>query len=178
MRRQKGPIRLTEDQETPPVHERAGEPESDLRSTGDRRRKRMPQLRYLVAGGRRRAVRRLEDSHRIVLLDRYSPKLFAAILGILGLSLLDAFLTLYLIEQGSNELNPVMDYFLKKGPQVFTVAKYALTCIAVLIFLALANSVVPRSNFRAKKLFSYALYAFGAVIVWELVLIFLLVARA
>jgi hypothetical protein len=137
----------------------------------------LPPLRYLLAGGRRRAVRRLEDSHRIVLLDRYSPKLFAAILGILGFSLLDAFLTLYLVEHGSSELNPVMDYFLKKGPLIFTVAKYTLTCVAVLIFLVLANSVVPRSNFRAKKLFPYALLAFGVVIAWELLLIFFLVTR-
>ena len=110
-------------------------------------------------------------------MDRYSPKLFAVILGILCLSLLDAVLTLYLIEHGSSELNPVMDYFLKKGPQVFTVAKYILTCIAVLIFLVLANSVVPRSNFRAKKLFPYALLAFGIVVAWELILIFFMVAR-
>lgn len=119
----------------------------------------------------------MEDSHRIVLLDRYSPKLFIAILGILCLSLLDAVLTLYLVEHGSNELNPIMDYFLRKGPLIFTVAKYVLTSIAVIIFLILANSVVPRSNFRAKKLFPYALLAFGVVIVWELMLIFFLATR-
>jgi hypothetical protein len=149
----------------------------DLRFGGDRRRKTLPPLRYLISGGRRRSVRRLEDSHRIVLLDRYSPKLFAAIIGILILSLLDAILTLYLVEHGSSELNPVMDYFMRKGPLIFTVAKYTLTSIAVIIFLVLANSVAPRTKFRAKKLFPYALIAFGAVIAWELILIFFLVAR-
>jgi hypothetical protein len=163
--------------EDPSAQERADASAGNPRSVGDRRRKTLPPLRYLVAGGRRRRVRRLEDSHRIVLLDRYSPKLLAAILGILVLSLLDAALTLYLVEQGASELNPVMDYFLKKGPLIFTVTKYLLTCIAVLIFLALANSVVPRSNFKAKKLFPYALLAFGGVVVWELVLIFFFVAR-
>jgi hypothetical protein len=163
--------------EDPSAQERADASAGNPRSAGDRRRKTLPPLRYLVAGGRRRRVRRLEDSHRIVLLDRYSPKLLAAILGILVLSLLDAALTLYLVEHGASELNPVMDYFLKKGPLIFTVTKYLLTCIAVLIFLALANSVVPRSNFKAKKLFPYALLAFGGVVVWELVLIFFFVAR-
>jgi len=148
-----------------------------MRTGADRRRRMLPPLRYLIAGGRRRAVRRMVDSHRIVLLDRYSPKLFAAILGILCLSLLDAVLTLYLVEHGSTELNPIMDYFLRRGPLIFTVAKYVLTCIAVIIFLVLANSVVPRSNFRAKKLFPYALLAFGVVIVWELILIFFLATR-
>lgn len=163
--------------EDPSAQERADTSAGNLRSVGDRRRKTLPPLRYLIAGGRRRRVRRLEDSHRIVLLDRYSPKMLAAILGILLLSLLDAALTLYLVEQGASELNPVMDYFLKKGPLIFTVTKYLLTCIAVLIFLALANSIVPRSNFKAKKLFPYALIAFGGVVVWELVLIFFFVAR-
>jgi hypothetical protein len=168
---------VAEDKEEASAQERADASAGNLRCAGDRRRKTLPPLRYLVAGGRRRRVRRLEDSHRIVLLDRYSPKLLAAILGILILSLFDAALTLYLVEHGASELNPVMDYFLKKGPLVFTVTKYLLTCIAVLIFLALANSIVPRSNFKAKKLFPYALIAFGGVVVWELVLIFFFVAR-
>jgi hypothetical protein len=168
---------LAQETEDPSVQKSGGRSGLGLRSPDDRRRKTLPPLRYLIAGGRRRAVRRLADSHRIVLLDRYSPKLLAAILGILGLSLLDAFLTLYLVEHGSSELNPVMDYFLKKGPLFFTVAKYLLTCIAVIIFLVLANSVIPRTNFRAKKLFPYALLAFGGVIVWELILIAFLVIR-
>lgn len=173
----RGSIQLIEDRKKLSVQETENNRGREQRAAGDRRRRTLPPLRYLITGGRRRAVRRLEDSHRIVLLDRYSPKLFAAILGILGLSLLDAVLTLYLVEHGSSELNPVMDYFLKKGPHIFTVAKYILTCIAVLIFLVLANSVVPRSNFRAKKLFPFALLAFGIVIAWELILIFFMVAR-
>jgi len=72
----------------------------------------------------------------------------------------------------------VMDYFLKKGPLLFTVAKYALTSLGVVIFLMVANSVVPRTNFHAKKLFPYALIAFGVVIVWEIVLVFILLLRA
>jgi hypothetical protein len=60
---------------------------------------------------------------------------------------------------------------------VFTIAKYALTSVAVVIFLMVANSVLPRSNFRAKKLFPYALVAFGSVIVWEIMLVFILLLR-
>jgi hypothetical protein len=144
----------------------------------DRRRRTFPPLRFLIAGGRRQNVRRLEDRQRIVILDRYSPKLFASIVGILSLSLLDGLLTLYLMEYGSAELNPVMAYFLKRGPFIFAIAKYFLTSMAVVIFVIVANSVVPRSNFRAQKLFPYALLAFGSVIVWELMLVFILAVRA
>ena len=172
-----GWVRLAEGEAKQAIRETESGQSPDQRFGGDRRRKVLPPLRYIIAGGRRRTVRRSEDSRRIVILDRYSPKLFAIILGILVLSLLDAVLTLYLIEHGSNELNPVMAYFLKKGPLIFTVAKYVLTSIAVLIFLVLANSVIPRSNFRAQKLFPYALLAFGSVIVWELIMVFILAVR-
>ena len=140
----------------------------------DRRRRTLPPIRYLITAGRRRGVRRADDQHRIVILDRYSPKLFGCIVSILFLSILDALLTLYLIEHGSTELNPVMDYFLKKGPVIFSVAKYALTSFAVVIFLMVANSSVPGSNFRTQRLFPYALIAFGSVIVWEIMLVFIL----
>jgi hypothetical protein len=145
-----------------------------LRRREDRRRNMFPPLRFWMGGGRRSKVRRSADRERVVLLDRYSPKLFAVVMGIIVLSLLDAFLTLYLIEQGSKELNPVMDYFLKKGPLVFTLAKYVFTSVAVIIFVILCHSVAPRFNFRVKRLSPYALIAFGGVIVWEAILISML----
>jgi hypothetical protein len=70
-----------------------------------------------------------------------------------------------------------MNYFLNKGPLVFTVSKYILTSIAVIIFLVLANSVLPRRNFHAQKLFGYALIAFGGVILWEVMLVLILASR-
>ena len=87
----------------------------------------LPALSFLVSGGRRRQVRRVHDQRRIVILDRYPAGLLVVILGILFLSLTDAFLTLNLIEHGASEINPVMAYFLEKGPFLFTVVKYGLT---------------------------------------------------
>lgn len=153
----------------------SSEGRGDLRRRGaDRRRRRIPPLRVLFGDGRRRSVRRREDHRRIVLLDRYSPRLFAAIVGILFLSLIDALLTLYLIEHGSSELNPVMGYFLEHGPFTFTVAKYLLTSAAVLVFLAVAHSIPPRWRVSARHLFSFTLIAFGLVVAWEIFLIYLL----
>ncbi len=147
----------------------------DLRRSGaERRRRRIPPLRLLFVGGRRRSVRRREDHGRIILLDRYSPKLFAAIVGILVLSLIDALLTLFLIEHGSSELNPVMDFFLQRGPFIFTVAKYLLTSAAVLLFLAVAHGIPPHWRLSAQHLFSFTLIAFGLVVAWEIVLIYML----
>jgi hypothetical protein len=148
------------------------------RSGDDRRRSGLPRWRYLFLGGRRRAVRRTSDTRRVFLLDRYSPRLFAAMMAIVLLSLTDAALTLYLVSHGASEINPVMNYFLQKGPVVFMVAKYVSTSVAVIIFVVLAHNVLPWSHrFAPQRLYTYAIFAFGGVVVWEILLICRLIAR-
>jgi hypothetical protein len=143
----------------------------------DRRRRTIPLLRYLVSGGRRRSVRRVEDRRRFIILDRYNPRLLAVIVGILCLSLLDALLTLGLIEHGATEVNPVMAFFLTQGTLVFTSVKYLLTSVSVVIFLLVNHNVLPRTRFRMSSLFTFAIAAFALVVVWEIVLICMIAAR-
>lgn len=160
---------MTVDPEDSPANQRSGD---------DRRRRGLPRLRYLFLGGRRRGVRRLTDARRVFILDRYSPRLFAAMMGIIVLSILDAALTLYLVAHGASEINPVMNYFLQKGPVVFMTAKYLFTSIAVVIFVLLAHSVLPwSSSFTPQRLYRYALLAFGGVVAWEILLVCRLVVR-
>jgi len=149
----------------------------EKRSGKDRRTHRFPKLRYLLFAGKRARVRRKEDWEVAFYFDRYSSKLFAAIVLILLLSVLDALLTLYLIDRGSTELNPVMSYFLKYGPFVFMGAKYFLTCMGVVILLLFRNALRKRSVTHAQNIFSYIIGAFTTVIVWELCLIFFVVSK-
>ena len=149
----------------------------DKRSGKDRRTHRFPKLRYLLFAGRRAHVRREEDWHGTFYFDRYSSSIFAAIVLILLLSVLDALLTLYLLDRGSTELNPVMAYFLTYGPFVFMGAKYFLTCMGVVILLLFRNVLRKRSATHARNIFSYIIGAFSTVIVWELCLIFFVVNR-
>jgi hypothetical protein len=145
---------------------------TEKRSGQDRRTHKFPKLKYLLFYGRRAKVRRREDLHRTFYFDRYSSHLFAAIVAILLLSVLDALLTLHLIGKGSTEMNPIMAYFLTFGPFVFMGAKYFLTCFGVVILLLLRNVVRKRSITHAQNLFSYIIAAFTTIIVWELYLIF------
>jgi len=92
-------------------------------------------------------------------------------MAILFLSVLDALLTLHLLDNGSQELNPIMSYFLKYGPFVFLVAKYFLTCTGIIILLLFRNAFLKRSATHTQNLFSYIIGAFSTVIVWELFLI-------
>ena len=149
---------------------------SEKRSGKDRRTHRFPKLRYLLFAGRRARVRREEDLEGAFYFDRYSSKLFGAIVLILLLSVLDALLTLYLIDRGSTELNPVMSYFLKYGPFVFMGAKYFLTCMGVVILLLFHNTLRKRSVTHARYVFSYIIGVFSTVILWELCLIFFVVS--
>ena len=147
----------------------------EKRSGKDRRTHRFPKLKYLIFAGKRAGVRREEDWDGAFYFDRYSSNIFAAIVLILLLSVLDALLTLYLIDRGSTELNPVMSHFLKYGPFVFMGAKYFLTCMGVVILLLFRNALRKRSVSHAQHLFNYIIGAFATVIVWEICLIFFVV---
>ena len=144
---------------------------SEKRSGKERRVRKLPMLKYIFLPGRRHKTRRHEDSSNFFFFDRYSSKLFAAIVLILFLSILDAFLTLYLIEHGFLEINPVMAYFLKFGPFAFMGAKYFLTSIGVVILLIYKNVFLSKPNFHVELLFSYIIIVFSTVILWELYLV-------
>lgn len=148
----------------------------EKRGGEDRRIHQFPKWRYLLFSGRRAKARRKEDKHRTFYFDRYSSNLFAAIVAILLLSVLDALLTLYLIDNGSTEINPVMSYFIKYGPFVFMMAKYLLTCTGVIILLLFRNVLRKRSITHTQHVFSYIIGVFVTVIAWELYLIFFVVS--
>ena len=149
---------------------------AEKRSGNERRVRKLPMLKYLFLPGRRLKTRRHEDSSKFFFFDRYSSKLFAAIVFILFLSVLDALLTLYLIEHGFLEINPVMAYFLELGPFAFMGAKYFLTSMGVVILLIYKNVFISKPNFHAELLFSYVIIAFSTVILWELYLVLFMVA--
>ncbi len=149
---------------------------ADKRSGEDRRTHQFPKLKYLLFFGKRSKARRQEDLHRTFYFDRYSSHIFAAIVAILLLSVLDALLTLYLIDNGSTELNPVMSFFLNYGPFVFMGMKYFFTCAGVVILLLFRNVLRKRSVTHTEHLFTYIIAAFSTVIAWQLYLIFFVVS--
>ena len=138
----------------------------------DRRTNKKARLKYLLFNGRRENSRRDEDKGKVFIFDRYNQKLFLAITTILILSLLDAGLTLVVIQRGARELNPVMAYFLEHGITTFIVAKYVLTSIGVLILLIFKNVFLTRIKIYTHSLFPCVIFVFTTVIAWELFLIF------
>ena len=149
----------------------AERPDAKNRRGQDRRTNQKDRLKYFLFNGRRERIRREEDSRKVFFFDRYHPKLFAAITAILMLSILDALLTLILIDNGSTELNPVMAYFLEHGLLPFIVVKYCLTSSGVVILLIFKNVFLTKVKIYTHSLFSAVIIVFSAVIAWELFLI-------
>ena len=143
-------------------------PYLERRRGTDRRNTKKAQFKYFLVNGRREQARREEDRDRAYFFDRYNQRIFAAITAILMLSIFDAFLTLVLIEKGSSELNPVMAYFLEHGPLPFIIAKYILTSFGVIALLFCKNVFLSPVNMYTRSLFSYVIFTFSAVILWQL----------
>jgi hypothetical protein len=149
-----------------------GSPDKEERRRIDRRTNNKARLKYLLFNGRRERSRRDEDRGKAFIFDRYNQKLFLAITVILVLSILDAALTLVVIQRGATELNPVMAYFLEHGTLTFIVAKYVLTSIGVIILLIFKNVFLTKIKIYTHSLFPCVIFVFMTVIAWELFLIY------
>ncbi len=141
--------------------------ESTARRQGDG----LPGFRYLFFG-RRKEIRRDEDYRKSYFLDHFSLRIFSIIIGIILLSITDALLTLHLISHGADEINPVMEHFLKYGPLPFLAAKYLLTTASVILLLIYKNVQIFGTKIRAKYLFIFVFLIFTSVVLWELYLVF------
>jgi Domain of unknown function (DUF5658) len=87
---------------------------------------------------RRRPPRRLSDS-RFHSIDWHAPHLLAVAIGILLLSVADAFMTLLLLQAGAGEVNPIMAALIYRSVAGFTAMKMGMTGVGVLLMVSLAR---------------------------------------
>ena len=118
----------------------------DMREIPDRRRCPTPILsKYTLWGGRRKESRRKGDKRNHKYVDLYSTRLLVAVLFLLSLSCIDAFLTLELINRGVvYEANPVMAFFLNKGAFQFSLIKFTITSLSLMVICLLKNVKITR----------------------------------
>ena len=143
---------------------------TERRSGTDRRKISIPFYKLLFFKGNRETLRRSVDGRQISVLDRYTPALFISIMIIVCLSLLDATLTLILLDHGAVEMNPIMRYYLTLGPGPFVIVKYGITASALLI-MVVVNTLISARYGIGPVLFQFCTIAFGSVVVWELYLL-------
>jgi hypothetical protein len=150
---------------------------ADRRSGKDRRGHNVPEIKSLFIYRRRKKIRREDDKDKILFFDQYGSGIFAVIVFILLLSIIDALLTLFLIDCGASEINPIMAYFLNFGPFTFMSVKYFLTCYSLVVLLIFSNVFLVRFKMYARSLFSFVIGLFLIVIGWELFLTYSILFR-
>ena len=111
----------------------------ERRARHPRRRRHWWSLLYGSFHPRRRAPARRNGELQFVSVDWFSAPLLAAALGIALLSIVDAFLTLRLLENGADEINPVMAALLFRGVAAFTASKIGVTCLCVVALVCLSS---------------------------------------
>jgi hypothetical protein len=87
---------------------------------------------------RRSPPRRLGDSG-FHSLDWHSAHLLAVAIGILLLSVSDAFLTMMLLQGGADEVNPVMAALIYRSVAMFAALKMGMTSLGVVLMVFLAR---------------------------------------
>ena len=143
----------------------------DRRFGVERRQRSQFNFRSLLLGGRRKKIRRYEDSQRTFLVDQYQQSLFGIIVFILFLSAVDAILTIFLINHGAIEVNPIMAFYLDFGPYTFLGVKYALTSVGVIVLLIYRNIFLRSIRIQTGAFLYVILAAFIGVITWQIFLI-------
>lgn len=110
----------------------------ERRAPAERRRRRIWSVWYGSFNPRRRARPRRADEAHFHAIDWYSPHLLAVAIGIALLCAVDALLTLQLLADGADEINPMMAALLHRGVAIFVGAKVTLTgtCIVTLVVMS------------------------------------------
>jgi len=118
----------------------------------DRRKRKIPPLKYLLLGGRRKRIRRKEDENELIIPDNHSSKIFAMAVIILTLSIIDGLFTLHLISKGAGEANPFMSFLIELNPFIYFYAKCFITGIGTIILIHLRNYRSKILGIRISKL--------------------------
>lgn len=140
----------------------------ERRSGKDRRQRPTSPFTIQSLVGSRRHYRRKEDSRKHYFVDLYSPLSVAVLVFTLILSIVDAFLTLKLVGEDIQELNPVMDFFLKQGPIQFIMVKWFLTAFGLITLLILKNYYIWQGRVRAVAALGIFPFFYMVLVIYEI----------
>jgi hypothetical protein len=108
--------------------------EFERRNLRDRRKQATPALSRYVFLGRRKDIRRNDDQRKGGYVDHYSSGLFFFLVLTIGLNILDAFFTLFILGmKGFRELNPVVGSALNLYGDNFWVWKFAIVSLSLIL---------------------------------------------
>jgi hypothetical protein len=140
---------------------------SERRARPERRHRRLWSVWYGSFNPRRRAPARRVADERFHTIDWYSPHLLAVAIVISLLCVADAFMTLMLLSNGAEEINPVMAALLYRSVAAFTAGKMATTGVSVLALVVLSRYRFMRLV-RVEAMMYLVLAAYVSLIGYEL----------
>ncbi len=108
----------------------------EQRELQDRRKRPTPGLSRFSFFGRRRGFRREADRLKGGYIDRYSPGLFLLLILILALNILDALLTILILDHGGWEMNPFVRSAIEHFGEEFWVWKFIIVSLALILLCA------------------------------------------
>jgi len=141
---------------------------ADSAPRSDRRK---PSLRSFIYGAfnpRRRRFRREEDAN-YTFLDWHPRHLLVVATLVMVLSVIDGLFTVYLINAGLQELNPVLAPLVHGDPVAFALIKIAFTGVGVITLVISAHARLWR-GFKVSRIFYALLVGYSSVIIYELYL--------
>ena len=103
----------------------------DRRTIKDRRKQPTPGISRFTLGGRRRTFRRKEDQERGGYVDYYHSGLLILLTLAVGLTVLDAFFTMIILDDGGWEINPVVRSVIQFYGHQFWIWKFLIVSISL-----------------------------------------------
>ena len=119
--------------------------EFDLRTVKDRRRQPTPAISRFTLWGRRKTFRRKGDQERGGYVDHYHSGLLIPLTLALGLTVLDAFFTMMILNDGGWEINPVVRSVIQLYGERFWIWKFVIvsTSLTLLCIHSKFRFVMP-----------------------------------
>ena len=117
----------------------------DRRTIKDRRRQPTPGISRFTLRGRRKTFRRKEDQERGGYVDHYHSGLLILLTLALGFTVLDAFFTMMILDDGGWEINPVVRSVIQLYGDRFWIWKFVIvsTCLTLLCIHSKFRFVIP-----------------------------------
>ena len=146
------------------------ESEIDQRTQSDRRKTPTSPWSAFPPARQRMACRRAREHWRPYFVDRFSSGMFIVILMLIIASIVDAVLTIQLIDAGASEINPLMTRLLEHGIRPFLFGKYVLTVVGLPLLLIFQNHCLFGTRIRVGYLIPMAVVMYLVLIGYQLVL--------
>lgn len=143
----------------------------EKRTQSDRRNEPTSPWGSFPPAGQRTQNRRAGEQRRAYFVDRFSSVMFVIVLLLLVASMVDAALTIHLINSGGEEINPLMDRLLAQGVLPFLLVKYLLTAAGLPLLLIFKNYYLFGTRIRVGYLIPTFVAMYAVLIGYQLFLI-------